>query len=249
MQINYDECYENKISNTIYMRFTREKCLRQMIFITTLILSFAAVSRAQSATATLSGTVIDANGAVVSGANVKIKNEATAFEQARTTNGDGFFVFSQLAPSTYVLTVEQSGFAASRSNVVLNVNDQSNLRIQLKVEGAAATVEVNDAASLIEDTPAVKTTIDRQFIENQPLNGRSFQNLVELSPGVVIAPSNLPNPGQFSVNGQRTGSNYFTVDGVSANFGSTASVTLYETAGGGVPSYSALGTTSSFSVG
>ncbi len=87
--------------------------------------------------------------------------------------------------------------------------------------------------------------IDRQFVENQPLNGRSFQTLVELSPGVVLTSSNLPNPGQFSVNGQRAGSNYFTVDGVSANFGSTASVTLYETAGGGVPSYSALGTTSS----
>ena len=216
-----------------------------MVFIITLVLSFTGGSRAQSATATLSGTVIDANGAVVSGANVKITNNATAFEQTKTTNGDGFFVFSQLAPSSYFLTVEQSGFTASRTNIVLNVNDQSNLRIQLKIESASATVEINDAAALIEESPTVKTVVDRQFIENQPLNGRSFQNLVELSPGVVIAPSNLPNPGQFSVNGQRTGSNYFTVDGVSANFGSTASVTLYETAGGGVPSYSALGTTSS----
>ena len=218
-----------------------------LLIIGWLIVSLGAViqMKAQSATASLTGTVTDANGAVVFGANVKIANKATAFEQTRTTNGGGYFIFSQLAPSEYVLTIEQSGFATTRTNLVLNVNDQSNLRIQLKAGGATATVEVTDATSLIEESPTVKTVIDRQFIENQPLNGRSFQNLVELSPGVVIAPSNLPNPGQFSVNGQRTGSNYFTVDGVSANFGSTASVTLYETAGGGVPSYSALGTTSS----
>ena len=230
--------------------FQKIKIIMKKTFITTVYLVtglfICAISiLAQSATASLSGTVFDANGAVVSGANVKIANNATAFEQTRTTNGDGYFIFSQLAPSSYVLTVEQSGFTASQTNIVLNVNDQSNLRVQLKIEGASATVEVNDAAALIEESPTVKTVVDRQFIENQPLNGRSFQNLVELSPGVVIAPSNLPNPGQFSVNGQRTGSNYFTVDGVSANFGSTASVTLYETAGGGVPSYSALGTTSS----
>jgi len=130
-------------------------------------------------------------------------------------------------------------------NVVLNVNDQSNLRIQLKVPTASATVNITDEASLITESPAVSTGVDCQFIENQPLNGRSFQTLVELSPGVVFTPSSLTVAGQFSVNGQRAGSNYFTVDGVSANFGSTASVTLYETAGGGVPSYSVLGTTSS----
>lgn len=209
------------------------------------IFGFVTQNKAQSATATLGGTVVDANGALVSGANVKITDQSRAFERMVTTNGDGYFIFSQLAPSRYVLTVEQTGFAATQTNIVLNVNDQSNLRVQLKVEGAAATVDVTDTASLIEDTPVVKTVVDRQFIENQPLNGRSFQTLVELAPGVVLTPSSNPVAGQFSVNGQRTGSNYFTVDGVSANFGSTASVTLYESAGGGVPSYSALGTTSS----
>jgi hypothetical protein len=199
----------------------------------------------QSATATLSGTVSDPQGAVVSGATVKIVDETKAFERTTTTNGDGYFSFSQLAPSRYVLLVEQSGFSAVRSELVLNVNDQSNLRIPLKIATTTAMVEVTDAANLINASPAVKTVVERQLIANQPLNGRSFQTLVELSPGVVLTPSTLPSAGQFSVNGQRTGSNYFMVDGVSANFGSTASVTLYESAGGGVPSYSALGTTSS----
>lgn len=215
----------------------------RLLILTTLFLNAA---QAQSATATLSGRVTDERGAVVSGASVKITDKARAFERTATTNGDGAFVFTQLAPSNYVVKVVQSGFAETRAeNVVVNVNDQSSLRIELKVGGASATVNVTDEPAPIRDSPAVSTVVDRPFIENQPLNGRSFQTLVELAPGVVFTPSSLPTPGQFSVNGQRASSNYFTVDGVSANFGSTASVTLYETAGGGVPSYSALGTTSS----
>ena len=207
---------------------------------------FSFAARAQSATATLSGTIIDEQNAVVAGATVTLTDRAKAFERTTTTNGDGFFSLSQLAPSNYTVRVSRTGFSETQlSNVVLNVNDQSNLRIQLKVGAANATVDVTAETSLINESPAVSTVVDRQFIENQPLNGRSFQTLVELSPGVVFTQSSLPTPGQFSVNGQRAGSNYFTVDGVSANFGSTASVTLYETAGGGVPSYSALGTTSS----
>ncbi len=201
---------------------------------------------AQSATATLSGNVTDEQGSAVSGAAVKITDSSRAFERTATTGSDGSFIVTQLAPSNYTVTVSQTGFAETRTeNVILNVNDQSKLQIQLKVGGASATVNVTDEAALVDDSPTVKTIVDRQFIENQPLNGRSFQTLVELSPGVVLTQSTLPTPGQFSVNGQRASSNYFTVDGVSANFGSTASVTLYETAGGGVPSYSALGTTSS----
>lgn len=199
----------------------------------------------QSATAALSGSVTDEQRAFVAGATVKIVDKSKAVEQARQTNEDGYFVFSQLAPGEYLLTVEQSGFNTSQSNVILNVNDQSSIKIQLKVGGTGATVEVTDSPTLIDETSVVKTVVDRQFIENQPLNGRSFQTLVELSPGVVITPSSLTVAGQFSVNGQRAGSNYLTVDGVSGNFGSTASVTLYETAGGGVPAYSALGSTTS----
>ena len=199
---------------------------------------------AQSATASLSLSVTDEQGAIVPNAILKIKNGQTAFERIATTNADGNFVFNQLSPTDYVLSVEAKGFAVYQSKITLNVNDQSSLRIQLKVSGVGATVDVT-TNELVTDSPAVSTLVDRQFIKNQPLNGRSFQNLVELSPGVVITPSNLVNPGQFSVNGQRTSSNYLTVDGVSGNFGSVAATTPYESLGGSVPSYSVLGTTAS----
>jgi hypothetical protein len=219
--------------------------MHRILFLIFALLISAEILQAQSATATLSGTITDEQGAIVPNALVIISDAAKSFERTATTNGEGAFIFTQLAPSNYVVKVSKDGFADTQvSRVVLNVNDQSSIKIELKVATATATVNVTDEASLINDSPTVSTVVNRQFIENQPLNGRSFQTLVELSPGVTITPSSLTNAGQFSVNGQRTGSNYFTVDGVSANFGTTASVTLYESAGGGVPSYSALGTTS-----
>jgi hypothetical protein len=78
--------------------------------------------------------------------------------------------------------------------------------INLKVAQLGATVTITEA-SLTADSPTVATVVDRQFVENQPLNGRSFQTLVELSPGVVMTPSDLYTPGQFSVNGQRCDEN------------------------------------------
>ncbi len=218
--------------------------MKNLLLIIFCAVLFSSAVFAQSATATLRGTVFDEQNAVVSGATVTITDTAKAFERTTTTDGDGSFTFAQIAPSRYTLKVSQSGFAETQlPNVTLNVNDQSAIQIQLKVANADAFVTID--APIIPDSPEVSTVINQQFVENQPLNGRSFQTLVELSPGVVITPSSLTVAGQFSVNGQRAGSNYLTVDGVSGNFGSTASVTLYETAGGGVPAYSALGSTTS----
>ncbi len=200
----------------------------------------------QAATASLSGNVADPQGAVVSGAQVTLTDTGKNLRRQTTTNSNGNFLFPQVPPSSYSVRVERSGFGiAEVTDVLLHVNDQSSIRVELRLASREESLVVRDEAPLISESPAVGTVINRQFIENQPLNGRSFQTLVELSPGVTLAPATLPTAGQFSVNGQRTSSNYFTVDGVSGNFGSTASVTLYESAGGSIPSYSALGTTSS----
>src|SRR5260370_16792881 len=92
-----------------------------------------------------------------------------------------------------------------------------------KVKGRIRFVNTSDGS--------VSTVIDRQFVENIPLNGQSFNTLMLLTPGVVIVPySGTDTPGQFSVNGQRTDGNYFRVDGVGANFGT--SITGFAGAGG-----------------
>ena len=203
-------------------------------------------SRAQSATATLSGTIVDQQGAAVPGAVVIVRDDERAIERSATTNDDGNFVVVNLAPATYEVTIERTGFSRARlAGVVLNVGDRRALQVELAVGAVGETVEVTSDAPLIDESPAVSTVITREFVENQPLNGRSFQTLIGLAPGVVAAPANLVTQGQFSVNGQRTSANYFTVDGVSANFGLGASTTLYEGAGGAVPSLSAQGGTNS----
>ena len=91
----------------------------------------------------------------------------------------------------------------------------------------------------------MSTVVDRTFADNLPLNGRSFQTLILLTPGVVVATTAFDDQGQFSVNGQRGDANYFTVDGVSANFGVTGYFPLVQAGGGALPALSAQGGTNS----
>src|SRR5229473_2472789 len=178
---------------------------------------------AQSASATLSGTVEDEHGAVIPGVSITVINNATGAQRQATTNGEGYFVVPLLPPSRYQITAQNQGFTTVRiPEVVLNVGDQKALQIQLKAGDINATVQVVNEAPLINESPAVGTVVDRHQVENMPLNGRSFQSLITLTPGIVQAPASLTQPGQFSANGQRTYSNYFTVDGVSANTGITS---------------------------
>jgi hypothetical protein len=95
------------------------------------------------------------------------------------------------------------------------------------------------------ESATVSTVIDRTFVDNLPLNGRSFQTLIMLTPGVVLTAAAFDDQGQFSVNGQRADANYFTVDGVSANFGVTGYIPLVQAAGGALPALSAQGGTNS----
>ena len=174
---------------------------------------------AQSATATLSGTVEDQNGAVIPGVSITLTNTANGQQREATTGDNGSYTIPLLSPGTYVLRAERQGFAPIETrNIVLNVGDQKALQIELKAGDVNAEVQVLSEAPLISTSPAVSTTIDRAFVQNLPLNGRSFQSLILLTPGVVLVPDNLGAHGaQFSVNGQRTTANYLTVDGVAAN--------------------------------
>ena len=91
----------------------------------------------------------------------------------------------------------------------------------------------------------MSTVIGNRFVENLPLNGRSFSSLIDLTPGVVLTPSNTFEMGQFSVNGQRPDANYFMVDGVSANLGTAGNgISLCQGGAGQLPATSAFGGTS-----
>jgi Carboxypeptidase regulatory-like domain/TonB dependent receptor-like, beta-barrel len=224
--------------------------LTQVVLTLFLVLcAFPPGAFAQTASATLSGTILDPNGSVVPEASITVTDIATGVKRTATTNDQGYFTIPLLKPSTYTLNVEHAGFmTAEVKDLVLNVGDTRALKMQMKVGDVKETVNITGEAPLLNESPAVGTIINRQFAENIPLNGRSFQSLIGLTPGVVMTPN--PNggfnyDGQFSVNGQRPTANAFMVDGVSANFGAAPNKGPGTQTAGNNPGLTAFGTTQS----
>jgi hypothetical protein len=136
-----------------------------------------------------------------------------------------------------VVRAQREGFRVIEiDDVVLRVNDHLPLKIQLEVGEVSESVMISGASPIQTDSAAVNTLIDHRFVENLPMNGRSFGSLIELTPGVVLTRTGTEQ-GQFSVNGQRANANYFIVDGVSANVGNVAGQGLTGT----VPPFNILG--------
>jgi hypothetical protein len=184
-----------------------------------IVSSSAAVACGQSAQ--IQGRVSDPSGAVVPKAVVRIVDQQTNTERTTNTNGAGQYVVSGLNPSLYKISVSASGFSSAASTLItLNVDQKAVLDFKLQIGSTTETVNVNGGAAAINTTDAtVSTVVDRHFVENMPLNGRSFQDLILLSPGVVTQSSQGTDAtgGGFSVNGQRADANAFSVDGVSAS--------------------------------
>jgi carboxypeptidase family protein/TonB-dependent receptor-like protein len=213
-------------------------CLGQTLFDTGWL-----TAHAQTATASLDITVVDESGAVIPDALVKVINIGNNQNWKAKTNGSGLLGLPFLPPGTYKVEVEREGFSlAEVRDVILQVGDQIVFRIKLQVGIVDSTVTVTGEAGRVQTSATVGTIISRQFIENLPLNGRSFQSLIGLTPGVVLTKADVASrQGQFSVNGQRQNSNYFTVDGVSANVSATTSLAAGEAAAGTSPALGATG--------
>jgi Carboxypeptidase regulatory-like domain len=186
----------------------------------------------QTETGSIAGQVRDPQGAAVVGADVKITNTATGVTVTAKTNDTGNYYFPSLRPSHYKITVTAAGFKASVLDVEVHVQDRISENIKLSLGASSETVNVNASAQEVDTSSSVSTEVSRSFIENMPLNGRSFQALIDLTPGSVTAKSYYSGIGQFSVDGQRTDANYFSIDGVSANVGITQGSNVYLGAAG-----------------
>ena len=207
----------------------------------------APVLRGQSTTASLSGCVTDPSKARIVDAKIVAISAQTAIHYKTTTNASGEYYFPNLAPDTYRIEVEKSGFKkVIRPDLIFHVQDTLDIDFEMTVGSASESVIVKGGAPLVNtESATVSTVVDREFAENLPLNGRSFQTLIMLTPGVVVTQTAFDDQGQFSVNGQRADANYFTVDGVSANFGVTGYFPLAQTAQGALPALSVAGGTNS----
>jgi outer membrane receptor protein involved in Fe transport len=180
-------------------------------------------SAQQSATATVSGAVKDSTGALVTGARVIVTQKATGISREATSNGDGFFVITNLAAGTYEMKVRAKGFA---EKIIPSVNLQVGQTLNVEVPMAVTvqeTVTLDDRSNyeLVNTTTAVVDGVIRDFeIESLPLNGRNFLEMALLVPGNSPAPNFDPtksNTVVISSAGQLGRGGNVTVDGADDN--------------------------------
>jgi hypothetical protein len=211
------------------------------------VLAFTVTVWAQTESASVSGRVTDPSGSVLPNAELQLQSVDRGTAEQALTNDSGLYVFQSIHPGQYRLIVRKVGFRqVDYVGLVVNVQDHIEANFKLVVGSISESVTVTGAAPLVNtESASVSTIINRQFAENLPLNGRSFQTLIELSPGVVVTPSTADAGGQFSVNGQRPSSNYWMVDGVSANIGMSSGPTVGNGASGSLFGFSAQGGTNS----
>src|ERR1041385_267611 len=212
-----------------------------------LTLSVTSAIQAQSTNASLAGRITDPSHALIVGAKVAAIRGSVNITFETTTNAAGEYYLANLPPDSYRIEIERPGFKKLvKPDLILHVQDGIRVDFEMTLGDVSETVTVEPGGPLVNtESATVSTVVDRRFVDNLPLNGRTFQTLIALTPGVVLTPTALFDQGQFSVNGQRTDANYFSVDGVSANFGVTAFLAMNQTASGALPALTASGGTNS----
>lgn len=175
-------------------------------------------------TASVLGTVRDSTGAVVSGANVTLTNAETGIAAQATTGGAGDYEFPAVRVGHYKILVEKPGFAnAIAENVTVNVSARQRVDLTLTLAQTAESVEVTDAASLVEtDSSQRGQIVSKTQAAELPLNGREYSQLVLLTSGVRqsavgTASISTNREGSFNINGLRSTFNNYLLDGLDNN--------------------------------
>src|SRR6266404_8345972 len=152
-----------------------------------LAMALPALSQTQITTGTIQGTVTDANGAIVPGATVEIKNLDTNFSRTLTSDEGGRFVALAMPPGRYTVTVTKQGFGTTvAENVDLTVGQALTLPVSLKVSGVEERVTIT-APTVDTVKTESSTTINENAVSNTPILGRKFEDLLTLTPGVSIS--------------------------------------------------------------
>ncbi|MGH9940299.1 MAG: carboxypeptidase regulatory-like domain-containing protein, partial [Blastocatellia bacterium] len=201
--------------------------LRMTTLLALVCLAFglSGASHAQTVTGTLSGTVADSSGAVVTGVKVTAKNTETGFAREGATNAEGYFQMPFLPLGIYDVTAEAQGFqkiTKTGVSIELNKNTVSNFKLEISAVGAEVRI-VGETPQIETTTGEIKHSLDAKRIEDTPLAGRNFLSLVEQIPGFQNTPggfnSSANNPtnssGSYaSFSGQGSRSATFQIDGV-----------------------------------
>ncbi len=195
--------------------------------------------------AEVAGLVQDVSGAVLVDAGVTVMDESSGIRRSAHTNDEGVYDIFGLPPGMYKITVRKPGF-----QTVVRLNVHLDAAAGLRLDFALRLGNMKEVITVEGDTPAINaadasvgTLIGRDSIQGLPINGRGVLALVELAPGVVTTPATGGEAGQFSANGLRSNTNYFTLDGVSANTGVSGAGLPAQFAGAALPAMTAFGST------
>ena len=191
----------------------------------------------------VSGVVVDPSASFVPAAEVNVVNEDTGYRRTALTESNGAYLVSSLEPGIYKVSVRKEGFRTMiRFGVHLSESRPARIDFNLVIGSVEETVTVEGSArSLDGDDGAVETVVERGEIENLAPEGGGLLTLLELAPGLVATPATRGEAGQFTVNGQRPNTHYFTVDGASANSGVSGGGVPAQSNGGALPGMTAFG--------
>jgi hypothetical protein len=185
-----------------------------------LLAAMALVARAQVSTGTIDGTVGDPTHAAIAGAQVIVTNVGTSISQLVQTDDRGRFLVQQLTVGVYKVDVRKEGFASEIENGVnVIVGTTSTVNLTLQVGQANQTVNVEaDQVQMDTSSGEVSSLVDQEQVSSLPLNGRDYQQLILLAPGVQLNTSQPTDATHgrdqgYSVNGQRAEGQYFLLDG------------------------------------
>src|SRR5438552_3904131 len=195
------------------------------VLLIALILSVCPVY-AQVTTATIAGVAQDASGAVIPGVSVTVKNLDTGITRMVVTDEGGRYTVPDLTLGSYEVEAQLPGFQTEvRSGITLSVGRSAVINFALKVGQISDKVTITEEAPLVESTTAAMSSlVDERTIRDLPLNGRSWDNLALLQPGVVSVGAGQGSPAfdfgtgvRFNVNGSRAYANSFLLDGTDIN--------------------------------
>jgi hypothetical protein len=189
--------------------------MRQLLVVFFLVLASVLPANAQTFRGAINGTVTDPSGASVPDATVKAIDTATNIERATATTGDGQFAFQDLPIGVYKLTVTASGFPTfSVDKVEVTAGTVYTLPLKLSLGQQATTVEVSAATLTIDTTTETQTTlVSGTAMQQVPLNGRDFTQLIAVTPGFA----GYSAGGYGSLNGTRANQINWQIDGVDNN--------------------------------
>ena len=184
---------------------------------TSLLLLLSLPAFSQGSAGRIVGTISDQTGGAIGGATVTVMDVQRGTTRTLTTDDSGSYNAPNLIPGAYKVRAEFKGFRVTeRQNIILEVGQEIRIDLTLQPGEQAQTITVTEALPLVETTNAeLGGTIQNQTINDLPLNGRNFENLLELRPGVVIYPGG--SGWTQSTNGMRAHDNVYMVDGVNSS--------------------------------